>query len=303
MNQYPKHILDVSQQLQAYIDAGMIVPSESEAISALQSIGYYRLRGYCYHLYDNEAKKYKEGTSFSDILKLYQFDTEFSHLLFSLTAAIEVSLRVRLTEALLSVNHDALALYDPSLFRDKKLFWNNVGTLSGEIARSSDVFIKHNFDNHDGMIPVWAAVEVMSFGNLSKTIKNLKTGNGSVAAELLSHYSYMTSKGRSATPSLQMFTSWTQAVSVLRNMCAHNSRIYNRAINTHVQILDVDVPLKQGKYSGAYQIILAMKYLRPNDEIWNQFVSDLTLLIEKYGSVIELWRINFPSDWSQHMSV
>ncbi len=303
MNQYPKHILDVSQQLQAYIDAGMIVPSESEAISALQSIGYYRLRGYCYHLYDNNTKQYKKGTSFSDILKLYQFDTEFSHLLFSLTAAIEVSLRVRLTESLLSVNHDALALLDPSLSSDKGLFWKNVSTLSGEIARSSDVFIKHNFDNHDGMIPVWAAVEVMSFGNLSKTIKNLKTGNGSVAAKLLSHYSYMTSKGRSAIPSLQMFTSWTQAVSVLRNMCAHNSRIYNRAINTHVQILDVDAPIRQGKYNGAYQIILAMKYLRPNDEVWNQFVSDLTSLIEKYGSVIELWRINFPSDWSQHMSV
>ena len=43
------------------------------------------------------------------------------------------------------------------------------------------MFIKHNFDNHDGEVPVWAAAEVLSFGTLSKIIKNLKTGTGSSA--------------------------------------------------------------------------------------------------------------------------
>ena len=43
------------------------------------------------------------------------------------------------------------------------------------------MFIKHNFDNHDGGVPVWAAAEVLSFGTLSKIIKNLKTGTGSSA--------------------------------------------------------------------------------------------------------------------------
>ena len=35
-----------------------------------------------------------------------------------------------------------------------------MATVASEIARSNDVFIKHNFDNHDGEVPVWAAVEV-----------------------------------------------------------------------------------------------------------------------------------------------
>ena len=39
-----------------------------------------------------------------------------------------------------------------------------MATVASEIARSNDVFIKHNFDNHDGEVPVWAAVEVLSFG-------------------------------------------------------------------------------------------------------------------------------------------
>lgn len=43
--------------------------------------------------------------------------------------------------------------------------------IASEIARSNDVFIKHNFEKHEGEVPVWAVVEVLSFGTLSKIIK------------------------------------------------------------------------------------------------------------------------------------
>ena len=54
-----------------------------------------------------------------------------------------------------------------------------MSTMVSEIARFNDEFIKHNFDNHDGEVLVWVAVEVLSFGTLSKIIKTLKTGTGS----------------------------------------------------------------------------------------------------------------------------
>ncbi|MCD7784451.1 MAG: Abi family protein [Oscillospiraceae bacterium] len=303
MTPYPKKILSINQQLQTYKDAGMEIVSSEDALIAIETIGYYRLRGYCYYLYDNKTKKYQEGTTFDDVLNLYKFDTELSHLLFSLSSAIEVSLRAHLSEALLQAYNDPLALYDPSIFADKSLYWKNIGTLSNEIARSNDVFIAHNFKNHDGMIPIWAAVEVMSFGNLSMTIKNLKTGKGSAAQKLLSHYRIMGRKGEQVTPSFQMLASWIQSVSVIRNICAHNGRIYNRTISASPQIPSVDVPPKPGKYSGVYQIVLSMKYLRPSDSIWNKFVLDLTELLQRYDSVVDLKKINFPIDWKEHLTI
>ena len=300
--QYPKQILSVEQQLQTYVDAGMLIPSPDDARKALRTIGYYRLRGYCFHLYDSNTKQYLPNTSFSDVLKLYRFDTELSHLLFSLSAAIEVGLRSRLCDALL-IHQDALVLHDPQYFSDKKLYWENIGTLSKEIARSNDVFIRHNYDNHEGQIPIWAAVEIMSFGNLSKTIKNLKTGATGSVPMLLRNYQYKSKRQKMVTPSLQMFSSWIQAVSILRNMCAHNSRIYNRTISTHLQIPDIDQPVPQARYNGLYQIILAMKYLRPDDTVWNHFVAELTALFQEYAGVVELQRINFPTDWASHMMV
>lgn len=101
MHQYPKTILSIQQQIQSYIDAGMDVPSQDEAEEALTTIGYYRLRGYSYHLYDNTTKKYQPNTKFSDVLSLYQFDTALSQLAFSMLSSIEVALRVRLKESLL----------------------------------------------------------------------------------------------------------------------------------------------------------------------------------------------------------
>ena len=302
MHQYPKNIRSIQQQVQSYIDAGMNVASKEEAERAMMTIGYYRLRGYCFQWYNNAEKKYYPETDFQKVLELYRFDTELSRLLFGFSLSIEVALRVRLTEALL-VYEDALVLMDSAIFADKKKYWDNLGSISREIARSNDVFIKHNFENHDGEIPLWAAVEVMSFGTLSKTVKNLTTGANSAYSRLAQCYRFTTAKGKLAAPTKKMLSSWIQAVSILRNMCAHNSRIYNRTISTTPELLTADQVSPAPRYNGLYQVMLAMKYLRPDDSSWNQFVSDLKLLFEKYADVFELGRMNFPVDWEQHFEV
>ena len=127
--------------------------------------------------------------------------------------------------------------------------------IASEIARSNDVFIKHNFDNHEGEVPVWAIVEVLSFGTLSKTIKNLKTGTDSAYSILAANYRYTLKKGNLVKPSQKMFTSWVQGVSILRNMCAHNSRIYNRTIHTAPEILEDDKVTPSPAHNGLYQIL------------------------------------------------
>ena len=302
MYQYPKQILTIQQQIQSYIDAGMEFDSIDNVEKALKTIGYYRLRGYSFQLYDNSTKKYIEGTKFEDILKLYYFDQELSDIIFSMISKIEVALRVCLVDALL-VHKDALILKDSSIFKNKKMYWQNMSTISSEIARSTDVFIKHNFDNHEGEIPVWAVVEVISFGTLSKLIKNLKTGIGSAYSILADNYKYISKKDRLVKPSQNMLTSWVQSVSILRNMCAHNARIYNRTIHTTPELIDVDKLMPKPSHNGLYQILLAMKYLRPTNDEWTIFVNKLDNLVQKNNDVVSLNAMNFPLDWKEHLSV
>lgn len=280
----------------------MTISSLAEVEEALQTIGYYRLRGYSFQSYDNSTKKYIPGTNFSNIVKLYTFDEMLSHLIFSMLSKIEVALRTRLVNALL-IHNDALVLQDSSIFKDKRVYWKNLSTITSEIARSNDVFIKHNFDRHEGEIPLWAAVEVMSFGTLSKVIKNLKTGQQSAYSILASNYKYTSQRGKLVKPALDMLSSWIQSVAVLRNMCAHNSRIYNRTIHTAPEILDADKVIPLPTHNGLYQVLLAMKYLRPADGVWNEFVQKLKELINDNVSFVDLSAMNFPIDWEMHLRV
>lgn len=299
MYQYSKKFLSVSQLIQKLTDAGMIIDPQDKVENALTTIGYYRLRGYCFHQFDHSRNQYTAGTKLSDVLRLYHFDFELSHLIFAYISQIEVALRVRLVNAF-HVGQDALILNDPSVFEDKVLYWKNQGAVASEIARSNDVFIKHNYDKHDGAVPFWASVEVMSFGTLSKIIKNLKTGSQSAFSALVQNYKFKNVSGRDINPSKDMFTSWVQAVSVMRNICAHNSRIYNRTISTRPQLISLDTIHPQPRYNGLYQIMLSMKYLRPTDESWNTFVAEFKNLLLKYAGVFDTNRMNFPSDWTAH---
>ena len=301
MYQYPKNIQNAAQLLQKWRNAGMRIDPGDNAEDVLNQIGYYRLKGYAFHLYDKSTGQFETGTAFGKIVSLYTFDSALSNLVFRFLSQIEVSLRARLVSALL-LRGDALILNDPSIFGEKDKYWKNQSAISSEIARSSDVFIKHNFTKYDGAIPLWASVEVMSFGTLSKVIKNLKPNTPEFKA-LAGNYKFTGQSGNPVTPSQGMLTSWIQSVSAMRNICAHNSRIYNRAISTAPQLLQADFVTPKPQYNGLYQILLAMKYLRPSGAAWIAFVTELTALLSQYASVVDLARLNFPEDWASHFQL
>ena len=100
-----------------------------------------------------------------------------------------------------------------------------------------------------------------------------------------------------------MLASWIHGVSVLRNMCAHNSRIYNRTIHTTPEILDVDKATPMPVHNGLYQILLAMKYLRSSDVEWTVFVDAFDKLIQNNIGVVSITAMNLPADWKAHLSV
>ena len=298
MTQYPKSISNINQLVKKLSDAGMTldVPNPEEALT---TIGYYRLKGYWFHKYNNSTKQFQANTNFTDIVDLYNFDSEFSRLIFSFLSKIEIALRTRTVDAL-SIYNDQLILSDPSIFKDKEKYWKNQSTIANEIARSNDVFIKHNFANHHGLIPVWSSVEIMSFGSLSKVLMNLSAGANTAYNKLAQYYTYQ-SNNNAVVPSHEMLTSWVKAACAIRNVCAHNGRIYNRAFTTLPKLLKNDVISPAPNFKGIYYIMLGMKYLRPTDDMWNDFVNDFKSLLNKYANVVTAADLHFPVDWTNHL--
>lgn len=301
MRQYRKSVLSTGQLIQKLEDKGLLIDNVQATEEILSEVGYYRLRGYWFQLCNEKTGSFVSGITFAQIHNVYKFDTELRKILFDMTCKIEVALRSRFCESLLSCSNDPIAYLDPAYFEDKNLFWENTSLLSREINRSKDVFIIHNFSNHDGNIPIWAAVEVMSFGTLSKFISNLYQ-QSPVYKDMVHEYSFLSTKGQLTFPKREMFTSWIKSVVILRNICAHNSRVYNRSLQSKPALLVADKHPIQPKFYGLYQSLLAMKYLRPEDNVWLEFVSDFKNLILKYKQSIDISCLNLPHDWESHLT-
>ena len=126
---------------------------------------------------------------------------------------------------------------------------------------------------------------------------------GSAYSKLAEYYKFKTPNGNISRPSKKMLSSWIHAASILRNICAHNSRIYNQVISTTPELITTDKMNPQPQYNGFYQIALSMKYLRPTDKAWMDFVKEFKQLISVYNTVIDMGRMNFPADWESHFVI
>ena len=63
-------------------------------------------------------------------------------------------------------------------------------------------------------MPIYALVEVFSFGTLSKFYKNMKNGDKKIVAKSFGvGYTYL--------------ESWLESIVYVRNICAHYGRLYN----------------------------------------------------------------------------
>lgn len=78
------------EQLELLISRGLIVENKEEAIKCLSSLNYYRLRGYYIHLLKEGSDDFIPNVSFSHILSLHDFDTEFRLILLRLLFALKL---------------------------------------------------------------------------------------------------------------------------------------------------------------------------------------------------------------------
>jgi len=156
--------------------------------------------------------------------------------------------------------------------------------INDEIKRNSKAPFVRNFrENYvGGQLPIYALVEVFSFGTLSKFFKNMTNmDKKSIASTFGVGYTY--------------FESWLESISYVRNICAHYGRIYNAKLSK--------TPILYKEYSSAgignnriFGVLLCLKYLLKKDEHWKLFVERIELLFEKYENV-SIKTMGFPDNW------
>ena len=292
-NLQPKPAKTYAEQLDILKGRGLYIENDSEAIISLSQLNYYRLRGYYIHLQDKTSNMFHPGVSFSHIVSLHTFDSELRlillRLLFDLEIVARTAIAYEIGNAWGPMGYMEEANYGGC---DHDQFEKLIESINSDIGRSKEKFIRTHNEKYGGNFPIWVAVEVMSFGDLSKLYGLLPPSH---RANIANSFDYIDEK---------LLSNWIYASSILRNACAHNGRIYGRTFSVPVtiekemkkHIVELTGPSFSIYPNSLFAYLLTLQRIaRP--ATWNCFLDQLIALFSRYEGIIEPFRLGFPKQW------
>ncbi|MEO5643657.1 MAG: Abi family protein [Bacteroidia bacterium] len=222
---FSKTFLSYSDQLNLLKDRGLIIDDEGKALHLLEHLSYYRLSGYWYPLLsDKEKHVFKSEAKFENAFKIYCFDRELRRLVLAEIEKIEVAVRSKITYTL-SKTKGAFWFQDAAMFSNPIIHADTLSKIGQEFTRSDEEFIKAFKNKYSNPLPPsWITMEITSFGSLSMLYKNLKPG---FEKRDISHHFGLADK---------VFETWLHSLVYLRNVCAHHTRLWNRAMRITPQM-------------------------------------------------------------------
>lgn len=292
---YNKPPTTFADQVQLWQSRGLSVPDSAKAEFYLSQLNYYRLAAYCLPFEQNHAThQFIAGTSFDDVLNLYIFDRELRLALMDAIERIEVSLRTQMSYHLCHRHNTAHPHLDQSLFLDSRKYQVGLGNLQNEVTKSSEDFIRHLTAKYqESLPPFWAIVELITMGQLSKWFSNIKSRQDRQAI------SYMYGVDE------KVMTSFCEHISLVRNMAAHHSRLWNRDFSKIMRL-----PTR-----GPAQLMSSLLILKQNDRQLRKIYNTLTITLYLMDKIapghhwkirlkdliqthsIDTAKMGFPSNW------
>lgn len=277
------------EQIDRLKSRGLIVVDETAAAKALQHLNYYRLSGYWYQfLKPND--KFRKGASFELVRSIHEFDMELRHLLMHELESLEIYFRTQLSY-LFAHKHGEEGHYHSENFKTAKYHDAFLIDLSRAMEKNKDApFVAHHFNVYGGMMPLWCAVEILSFTALSKFYNNLSnTDQREFARKMDYDAAYM--------------SNWLHALSVLRNICAHYGRLYNRTMSPPISLGPKTLrSYRQIMQDSLFAYLVVILRCQATLDRKTVIISDLTKLLMKYNESIDISLLGFPSDWEQLLS-
>jgi len=212
---FSKPFLTIEEQIKS---RGMKFRNEEKAKKYLENLNYYRLGGYWLIFEKNHEKhEFYENIYFEDIVNLYLFDRDLRLLFLDAIEKIEISIRSKLAYHL-AKKFGSHAHLKPEIFLSSLNYSKTLIKLKSELDRNKkEVFIKHHFEKYNEELPpIWVSVEVMTMGQVSNWFSNIKNRK------------YRQIIAKSYNLDEKILSSFLHHLTVIRNMSAHHSRLWNK---------------------------------------------------------------------------
>lgn len=274
------------------LERGLLIKDQVRAIKYLKNVGYFRLTGYMFHLQSKDGNHiFRKGTTFEDIITLYQFDKKLRSIIYEYLERIEICLRAKLTDKY-SLQYGFFWYTNFTQFEDRDIFNKINEEIQESFNNPKEPFLKKftNYYTEERIPPSNMALETLSLGKLARLYKSLKNKDGK--AEIAKEFNLPTNA----------LTSWFIYLANVRNICAHHSRLWNKKVT-------VDRPIfpqrEKYKFNGEnfedsnttlYGIISMIDRLLVTFNPHNSFTKKIENLITEFS--IDCSLMGFPSNWN-----
>ena len=289
---YDKPSLSFEEQADLLIKRGLLV-DRALLIDRLKNVNYYRLSGYLYP-YRQSNDIFKSGTTFERVWRHYTFDRRLRLIVMDSIERFEVSIKTQLIYALAHAT-GAFEYTNPSNF--PKLLPEEherlIKTIANEVDRSREKFVGHfrtKYGNNHEYLPLWMAGEIMSFGCVLTIYKGVPDR---IKRDIATHY---------GIPDV-VLTSWLQTINVIRNICAHHGRLWNRELGVKPFIprkkkypeWHDPISISQHRIFGILTILHYLLRIIAPQSNWK---TRLNSLLDEYPE-ISRWSMGFPDNWKE----
>lgn len=291
---YTKPPLPIADQVQKLVDRGLAGDRDVLA-GHLAVVSYTRLEAY-WLPFQNPDKTFKPGTTFDIVWQRYVFDRHLRLLVLDAIERIEVAVRTQL-----ALHH--------SLAHGAFAYAEQPGTLPKLDSNDHNRFCKALIDQrwqgrnevalaqfltdhgtHHAFLPVWLAIEVMSFGSVLTFFRGAETAIQREVSNLFGvHHT--------------VFESWLLTLNVIRNFCAHHSRLWNRVLGVKPKIPQRKhddrwyTPVRVGN-DRAFGVLTVCKFCMDRVAPQSDWPIRVRGLIESEPA-IPIRDMGFPANWLQ----
>ena len=272
------------------------ITDDEAALEILKKVNYYRLSAYGLGLTkEDDKEKFIDGITLKHIYRLYEYDSIFRNILIHVIEQLEIQLRTQISNYL-ALKYGSEGYIDPANFTNKK-------TKTGETVHTTVMdsfnkerdhqknapFVKHHMDKYEGHFPIWVAIELFTFGNLSSLYSIMVLDDQKEIAKL-----YKTEP--------KYLGSWILVLVEIRNICAHYSRLYNMPLKQTPHLYREYRKYRVGKINKVFPALLSVKRMLNSDQRWYTFEKQLENLIDSYSDVLNLSFMGFPKEWKAVLS-
>lgn len=279
--------MSVDDQLKNLKDLGCFIEDQEKAKEFLNQVSYFRLiKGFGFSLKQKNSQ-YPEGVTFEQIKGLYLFNAKFRHLIFPEIEKVEINFRCCIANYF-CCKYGVLEYKNVFNFQDAEYHQKFLEDIEAEINRNKkSPFVRNFQQNYEGgELPLYAAIELFSFGTLSKFYRNMKgEDKKAIAAQYGLTYTYL--------------ESWIEHLAFVRNICAHYGRLYNAKFTKTPDLYREYTENGIGN-QRIYASLICLKHLLPNNDHWQRFIAEIDLLLS-YFPCVDKKLMGFPNQWAEFL--